>query len=232
VKFFRDFYNDYLEDPVRHLRFATSARRILPEEELLDILGRSFISVHRQAARRAGKPRWADKNPENVLYLDQWGRLLGNKWLMVHVVRNPLDTLTSMLEANFPKSLPSTLDGCIEFYERYVTAGHDFARRHPDRSFCLAYEKMVHEPESTLNEWMAWLGEKMTDAQFRLDDPEHQKGLEDPKIHSTSRIHAASVNRWNQGLSHEKAEMAWERLGSLWLRAADTAGATPAWVGR
>ncbi|MBN2430538.1 MAG: sulfotransferase [Acidobacteria bacterium] len=230
VKFFRDFYNDYPEDPVRHLRFATSARRILAEEELLDILGGAFVRVHRQAAKRAGKVRWADKNPENVLYLSQWERLLGGKWLLVHVVRNPLDTLTSMLEAEFPKSLPPTLDGCVEFYERYVRAGHEFSLRFPKRSYCLAYEKLVREPESVLQEWMHWLGETISPAQWQLDHPAHQKGLEDPKISRTSRIHADSVRRWSDRLTSAQVTVVWERLGPLWLAAAEPAGAQADWL--
>src|SRR5437762_3114343 len=86
VKFFRDFYGDYLDDRLQHLRFMTTARAILPETDLLDVLGRAFVAVHERAAACAGKPRWADKNPENVLYLSEWQRLLRDHWLFVHVV--------------------------------------------------------------------------------------------------------------------------------------------------
>ena len=67
VPFFRDFYGDYLEDALHHLRFTQAARSLLSEDELLDVLGRGFVAVHERAANRAGKPRWADKAPENVL---------------------------------------------------------------------------------------------------------------------------------------------------------------------
>ena len=123
VKFFRDFSANYKEDPIRHLRFFNTARALLPEEELLGIFGKAFIALHESAAALAGKARWADKNPENVLYLPQWQRLLGNEWLMIHVMRNPLDTLASMKEASFPLSLPETLDGRIEFYQQYQRQG-------------------------------------------------------------------------------------------------------------
>src|SRR5688572_13485442 len=71
VKFFKDFYDDYTI-PLKHARFMQTARSILPEADLMDILGRAFIELHEAAAKRAGKPRWADKNPENVLYLSEW----------------------------------------------------------------------------------------------------------------------------------------------------------------
>ena len=46
-----------------------------------------------------GKARWADKNPENVLYWRDWDRLLGRDWLFVHMVRHPLERLHSATRA-------------------------------------------------------------------------------------------------------------------------------------
>src|SRR6266700_7471909 len=64
VKFFRDFYGDYFDDPLDHLRFTRSARSLLGEDELLEVVGRAFVLLHERAAHRAGKQRWADKVPE------------------------------------------------------------------------------------------------------------------------------------------------------------------------
>jgi hypothetical protein len=50
VKFFRDFYGDYSNDPLRHLRFTSSARAILPEDELLELLGGTFVDSSGKAA--------------------------------------------------------------------------------------------------------------------------------------------------------------------------------------
>src|SRR5438105_15007030 len=75
VKFFRDFFGAYKDDPIRHLRFFNTARTILSGDELLQIFGGAFVSMHERAAAVAGKPRWADKNPENVLSLELWQRL-------------------------------------------------------------------------------------------------------------------------------------------------------------
>src|ERR671937_1164267 len=67
VKFFRDFYGDYFYDPLKHARFFSTARAILSENDLLEIFGNAFIALHERAAAEANKPRWADKNHENVL---------------------------------------------------------------------------------------------------------------------------------------------------------------------
>ena len=110
LTFFRDFYGDFRDDALAHLRFSRTARAVVPEGEALDILGRAFVELHERAARTAGKPRWADKAPENVLYTREWERLLRGRFLFVHVVRNPLDTIASMV-GRFPLTLPDTIDG-------------------------------------------------------------------------------------------------------------------------
>ncbi len=44
--------------PLRPFRFSATARTILPEDELLDIMGGAFITLHERAALRAGKRRF------------------------------------------------------------------------------------------------------------------------------------------------------------------------------
>ena len=136
VKFFLDFYGDYLNDPIRPARFMTSARNMLPEKQLLRVLGRTFVVLHEKAAARAGKPRWADKTPENVLYLEDWQLLLDDNWVFVHVVRNPLDTLASLRGVKFsPQVISPELGARIDLYKRYTQAGLDFGRLHPGRYY-------------------------------------------------------------------------------------------------
>lgn len=216
VKFFRDFYGDYLNDPISHARFMTSARAILPEADLLEVLGRAFIALHERAAARAGKPRWADKNPENALHLNQWQQLLGDGWLFIHVVRNPLDTLASIAEIRFPFALPTELVARIAFYRRYTQAGLDFGTAHPDRYFRLVYERLVHAPQETLEDLMQWLDEAFEPSQLDFNKFPQQSGLEDPKIASTSEIHTESIGRWPTILSNEEARSIWRETHELW----------------
>lgn len=215
VPFFRDFFGDYADDPLQHLRFSTAARSILGQEELLDVLGRAFVEVHERAARHAGKARWADKAPENVLYLEQWGRLLGSNWLFVHVVRNPLDTLASM-DRRFPLTLPSDLEGRIDFYLRYTRSGLDFARAHRERCVVLIYEALCEAPDPTLAELMRSLGEDLEAGQLAFNEVPHQAGLEDPSIDGATGIHRGSIGRWRSVLGDAEAESAWSRTRALW----------------
>lgn len=219
VTFFRDFHGDYFDDPLRHLRFATTARDLLPEPDLLEVLGRAFVELHERAARRAGKRRWADKAPENVLYAGHWQRLLGDRWLLVHVVRNPLDTIASMNEARFPLTFPPDLDGRVAFYRRYMEAGQAFGQEHPERYRRVAYEQLCESPETVARELMAWLGEDFDRRQLALDaatPPE--AGLEDPKIAETAGVHGDSIGRWTEALTADQAALVRSRTADLWPR--------------
>jgi len=216
VKFLRDFHGTYVKDPIRHVRFLASARAMLPEEELFELLGSAFIEMHERAARRAGKPRWADKNPENIVFLEAWRKLLGERWLLVHVVRNPLDTLASIKEWPFRVSIPEQLDERIEMYLDYTRAGLEFAAISPDRCYRLVYEQLVTRPEGALGALMAWLGEDFHPAQLRMNDVPHQTGLEDPKVAETTEPHAESIGRWRDVLSSAEASTIQGRTSAVW----------------
>jgi hypothetical protein len=220
IKFFRDFYGDYLEaeDPIEHLRFMATARSLLPEDEIFAILGRAFVEIHRRAAAEAGKPRWADKAPENVVFIEQWERLLGCEWVLVHVVRNPLDTLASIEEVGFPKSIPPGLEERIDLYVEYVQAGLAFGDSHPERYVRVLYEDLVEEPAASVRQLMTGLGESFHVEQLKINASPHQTGLEDPKAARASEIHGHSVGRWRHLFSIEEAEHIIDRTAALWSR--------------
>jgi|WetSurMetagenome_2_1015567.scaffolds.fasta_scaffold147813_2 hypothetical protein len=218
VKFFRDWHNDYNipDDPVKHARFLASARTMLPESELLTILGKAFVEMHERAAQLANKNRWADKTPENVLYLDQWEKILGGKWYFLQVVRNPLDTLASIREANFKYAIPARLEAQIEFYRVYSEAGTEYYQSHPERSYRIVYEKLVASPAKEIEKLMRWLGENPEPDQLYFNARQHQSGLEDAKVGHTSTVHSTSVNRWQTGFTPGEVETILARTSDLW----------------
>lgn len=217
VPFLRDFHGDYRDDSLSHVRFATNARHLLPEPELLGVLGRAFVEVHEHAARRAGKRRWADKAPENLLYAGEWEQILGEGWVLVHVVRNPLDTIASMTEAGFPLTLPPDLEGRIALYRRYAEAGLEFEAKHADRYRRVTYEAVCDSPQAEVAELMSWLGEAFEPRQLELEAGS-SGGLEDPKVAETTTVHRESVGRWEQVLAPDQAKLVWSQTVDLWRR--------------
>jgi hypothetical protein len=219
-------------DPFGHLRFGATARAVASDAELVQLFGRAFVELHQRLAARAGKPRWADKLPHNLLYLEQWQQLLGDEWLLVHVVRNPLDVVASrkeMLATQWGRR-PATpelaayrvpanwLDATIEQYRRYHDLAAAFARSNPNRARLLVYEQLVETPEEMLTDLMAWLGEAFDERQLRFNEVRHERGLEDRKVATTSEPHRASVGRWPEILTGDEAAIVWEQTRDLWER--------------
>ena len=221
VKFFRDFYGQYPRDDLAHARFFSTVRSLgLDDEELLRLFGAAFIQAHVRAAAKAGKARWADKNPENVIFLRHWELLLPDGFFFVHVVRNPLDVLASLKETGFPKMLPAEVGERAALYANYRRAGEEFARKHPGRSFTLDYESLVADPARVLSELFDFLGERFEPGVLTsFNDPQRGQGLEDPKVSRTREIHRLSVDRWRTELTVEEVATARVLLGD-WLELA------------
>jgi hypothetical protein len=214
VKFFLDFYG-----PPRGVKdYMNTARALASDDELLEFFGRGFVELHRRTAHRAGKPRWADKAPENVLYWSHWQRLLGDQWLFIHVVRNPLDTIASLREAGFGDDIPAHILGQVIHYLDHTRAGMRFGREHPLRYHPVIYEQLVTSPDETLASLMSFLEEQFEPHQLEFNSQHSEPALEDYKINSTTAIHADSLHRWPERLSARDAAFIWTHTRSLWMR--------------
>lgn len=216
VKFFRDFYNDYFDDPLAHIRFLGSARKLIPEETLLAIAGAAFVKILKTAARNEGKYRWADKCPENMFYLNQWDNLLQGNWQLLHVFRNPLDTIASFRKVKFPLSIPADLNNQILFYRRYIEVAIDHLEIGNLQTYPIQYEKLVLQPKQEIRKMMNWLGEPFEEQQLKFNEKKHQEGLEDPKIKHTSQIVSSQIGRWQETLSRDEAKTVWDETNDLW----------------
>lgn len=216
VKFFRDFYGYYNDDPLAHARFFRTVRHLdVEENDLLRIFGNALIETHVISAKKWGKVRWADKNPENVLYLNQWYSLLNGHFFFIHCVRNPLDTLASFQEVGFKQTLPDGFEDKILVWRTFTESGIKFERNYPSISFRMRYEDLVSAPRQSLSKLMDAMGESFEETMLCFNSKEHQKGLEDPKIAATKEIHQKSVGRWCQELTKEQVEAVIKKCSDL-----------------
>lgn len=219
VKFFKDFYGDYLHDELRHVRlFETLTSLNLTLDELLPIFGGAFIDAHELAAQKSGKVRWADKNPENVLYLEQWDHILPDGFVFIHVVRHPLDTIASLLEIGFHKAVPNNFEDKVKLLKSFMDAGAQYEMLHPEKSFQIQYEKLVSEPNVVLESLFNWLGEDFEpQVLHNYNQAERMFGIEDPKVANTDRVHVKSVGRWQADLNTAQVETVRSVLGASFM---------------
>lgn len=221
VKFLRDFHGYYLTDDLAHARFFQTARTLgVDDRELLRIFGRAFVELHELAARKRGKRRWADKNPENVRYMEDWEEVLGGRLVFVHVVRDPLDVLTSLVEARFDRAVPAAFEGKVEVCREFLEAGLAYAEAHPGRSVTVRYEELVERPETVLRELCQRIDEPFDERMIgAFNSPERQEGIEDPKVKTQDTVHAGSVGRWRRELAPDDVRLAIGRLAHVAKRA-------------
>ncbi|MBS0244859.1 MAG: sulfotransferase, partial [Proteobacteria bacterium] len=179
-----------------------------------DIFGRAFVKFHEAAARQAGKARWADKNPENVFYLEQWQSLLPKGFLFVHVVRDPLDALASLLEIGFAKAVPADFEDKVRLLRSFRDAGARYCVGAPSSSVEVRYEDLVTSPTDTMRSLMEQLGEVFEPAMLgTVASPERGSGIEDPKARHHAGINAESVGRGRRDLSAHQVDLATRYLG-------------------
>lgn len=210
IKFFDDLYDDYPNDPLRHLRFFRTIRALgLSENQLLNIWGKAFVDSHELAANKHGKKRWADKNPKNVLFLKQWEYLLPNGFLFVQTTRNPFDALASLKEIGFSKTTPDSFIGKVELMKKFIDAGSSYVLNNPENSISIRYEDLVSRPLEVLDGLFKFIGvnfESSVVNKFMSD--ERGGGVEDPKLKSNNNnaIYTDSINRWRSDLSSDEVD--------------------------
>ena len=142
--------------------------------------------------QKQGKPRWAEKTPKNILYIDTLFALFPAAQF-IHMIRDPRDAFCSVRERaakTTPRWATKTPGRTAAEWCRGIHSGLAWRER-PERYREVRYEELVTQPEATLRSLFAFLGE-----------PWAASVLENHPLFSTS------VGRWRSELSAaEVAEM-------------------------
>ena len=217
IKFFEDMLRQFPDDPLAHGRFGSSVAALgLPEQVWLDEFGRALIRCYEFAAAKNGKPRWADKNPENAVNVRHWNRLLSGQMYFVFVVRHPLDILASMAEIRMDKVIPVDVRGRAQHIRKYFESALEFIERHHENSIIVRYEQLVHEPVVILGNLMRRVGEEFRPEMLQLlGSKKHEGGLEDPKAAAGNAVRSSSIGRWKDDLSSLEVEQVAATLSPL-----------------
>ena len=117
--------------------------------------------------QKQGKPRWAEKTPNNILFIDTLFALFPAAQF-IHMIRDPRDAFCSVRE-----KYCSVREKAVRYTPRWatMTPGQTAAewcrrincglawREQPDRYREVRYEELVSQPEATLRPLFAFLGE-------------------------------------------------------------------------
>jgi len=136
---------------------------------------RLFALFQEQYAERMGKPRWGDQTGLVERYADPiFAAYPGAR--MVHMIRDPRDRYEASLEM-WPNG-KARVGGATARWLYSARLAHRNLERYPDRYKVVRYETLVSQPEKTLREICAFLGEAYTPQMLSMEaSPGHRDKL-------------------------------------------------------
>jgi hypothetical protein len=162
---------------------------------------RLFALIQGHYAEKAGKPRWGDKSLDTERYADGIFASFPAARI-IHIIRDPRDRYASALK-RWKVSRGGEGAGAAVWLNSVRLARRNL-KRYPDRYMVVRYETLVAEPETTVREVCAFIGEefvpdmlKMDGASaFRDEGGNSSYGEREPGVISTD-----SIGRYRQTLS-------------------------------
>ncbi len=134
--------------------------------------GRLFSLLHRHHAERVGRPRWGDKSLHSEHYADQILEAFPDARI-VQMVRDPRDRYASVRRRG-----GANLDRVGAATGRWLRSARAAARnrrRYPDRYLVVRYEDLVTDPEGTMREVCAFIGEDFVSVMLQMGAvPDHR----------------------------------------------------------
>ncbi len=174
---------------------------------------RCFASVH-----EGGRPRWGDKNNFYLAHIDAIASLYPGA-VFIHIVRDGRDVACSYrslatVRGAYAPSLPSeTFDAMMEWTRNLARIRRSFDAVGWERAHELRYEDLVREPERTLREACAFLGEAYDARMLDYARENRERELEPRafdawKERNRSGIDEAAIGRWKTDMPEREAELA------------------------
>jgi Sulfotransferase family len=133
---------------------------------------------HSYAAAR-GKPRWADKTPLYLAYIDELAAVWPDARFVV-LVRDGRDVALSLLRVPFG---PNNVWAAARFWAQGIRLGLEAAERHPGCVLTVRYEDVVADPAPELRRTCEFLGLAYDDAMLGVG------------------INTGSVGNWRRAMS-------------------------------
>jgi protein-tyrosine sulfotransferase len=179
------------------------------EADVVEATREFVFGFQREIARRAGKPRWMEKNAFDAFHVEGTERLCGEHVVYVLLVRHGLDTAASMAEfcdrsGSHPLDLHRyvvahkiPLEGFTHAWSDAVRALLALRARRPDRCILVKYEDLVARSDDEVGRILDFLGEPREPGLVaRALEDVGSVGLGDWKTYARAEVDVASRDRW------------------------------------
>lgn len=177
-------------------------------QDINRVVGELITSLLAKFRASTGKPRSAEKSPNNVFYFEHLHAIFPDSPL-VHVLRDGRDVVCSLLTMNWVDSrtgapIDYTRDArkAAEYWVSAVRAGRHAGRRIGAKHYYeLKYEDVVSRPETTLRSLFAFLGEPWDDAVLRFHETTSRSLANESSAEQVSKpLYTTASGRWAQDL--------------------------------
>ncbi len=196
----------------------------LTRRDLQRIFSQMLAALLENYRTRSGKPRVAEKSPNNVFVFPHLHHLFP-KSPLIHVVRDGRDVVASLLRMDWisPKTgqpLDYTRDvrKAAEYWRRAVAAGRAAQRQIPSlagRYFELRYEQIVTDPAAALQPLFAFLGEPWDPAVLKFHEQERRLAGDSSAAQVTKALNTKALGRWKKDLKRKEKDAVKEVAGDL-----------------
>jgi hypothetical protein len=153
-------------------------------------------------AHNQGKPRWAEKTPNHLKYLERIRRLYPSAPI-VRIIRDPRDAASSLTK--LPHFSPSSTINALEL-NRWHGLSHRFFSSDPN-TLSLRYEDLITDSRQELSRLCRFLGEECHDDM--LAPTAADMGLTSPnepwKRGVTKPLDTTRLYRWKRTMSQSEA---------------------------
>jgi hypothetical protein len=182
---------------------------LLTPADINQIFGQMITSLLEKYRRQTGKPRIAEKSPNNVFFFQHLHHIFPESPL-IHVIRDGRDVVCSLLTMNWVnpqtgRPIEYTRDArkAAEYWVSAVQTGRK-AARDPSlgpRYMELRYEDIVGQPERTLRELFGFIEEPWDPAVLEFHQKERSLAGESSAAQVSKPLYGASVGRWKEDLN-------------------------------
>ena len=141
----------------------------LSRADLISWVRRSALDLVERFGEKSGKPRWAEKTPGHVHYMDFIHEVFADAQF-IHMIRRGSDVVKSL--QNMPWA-PRRIRWSIKTWVEAVQAGRAAGAKLPAGQYTeVRYEELIHKPNEVLKGLCDFLGEPFAPQMLEFHDPE------------------------------------------------------------
>jgi glycosyltransferase involved in cell wall biosynthesis len=172
---------------------------------------RAFVEGIVENFRRAeGKPRWAEKTPQNVLYMELLGEIFPDA-TFIHMLRDGRDVACSLLTMDWIDNktgrkfdFVETMTGAARYWRDTVEKARQQAA-HPSltgRVLEVRYEALVTDSAETMRQVLEFLGEEWDDAVLSHHTKDRRGEPTEPSTEQVSKpMTQTALSRWQRDMT-------------------------------